>query len=417
MWPFKTNKKNVGEAARIERGAESAGRSQAKTTAAATRTNITTIGQAYEFDPFVARCIDEIIQTAASVKFDVKVPDNARLRGIANAGNLELDLIDLLINDRPNSEESRYQVFRNLYFDIITTGQGFLVQDRNSDYLYNLLSDLVRVNAGEDRRVRDYEYNGQITYSPREIIRITSARRAGNRMQTINGTPSANAALRAIAQKMEALGFQDSVFRNDSILNYVIETDAILSKRHKTRLEEEFTLDVNRRTGRKTTKILDGGATFREVRANLVDTNVVEIVSQCDQAICTALGVPYSIMSPTNSANTTQDRLSFYHSTINNLCRQVASALELHFGVDIELDFSDIPMVEMERLHMQANNVSTLVNNGISTPNEGRDKLRFDPLTADQMEGDFDPDKVRVPQNIAGSAAQPNLGGQGNENS
>jgi hypothetical protein len=45
-----------------------------------------------------------------------------------------------------------------------------------------------------------------------------------------------------------------------------------------------------------------------------------------------------------------------------------------------------------------------LVNGGIITPNEARDALRYE-----KLEGS---DDIRIPANIAGSAANPNEGGR-----
>ncbi|NBT06312.1 MAG: phage portal protein, partial [Betaproteobacteria bacterium] len=47
---------------------------------------------------------------------------------------------------------------------------------------------------------------------------------------------------------------------------------------------------------------------------------------------------------------------------------------------------------------------STLVNGGIITPNEARKELRYDPKP--------DSDTLRIPANIAGSAADPSQGGR-----
>ena len=55
----------------------------------------------------------------------------------------------------------------------------------------------------------------------------------------------------------------------------------------------------------------------------------------------------------------------------------------------------------------QAQYYSALVNTGIISPNEARDHLGFDPV-----EGY---DELRVPANIAGSAANPDEGGRPTE--
>ena len=48
---------------------------------------------------------------------------------------------------------------------------------------------------------------------------------------------------------------------------------------------------------------------------------------------------------------------------------------------------------------------TTLVNGGVLTPNEARVELRY------EKDKDAESDKLRVPANIAGSAANPSVGG------
>jgi len=73
------------------------------------------------------------------------------------------------------------------------------------------------------------------------------------------------------------------------------------------------------------------------------------------------------------------------------------------FGFEVREDVSDIPALQPE-LRDQSQYYSALVNTGIISPNEARDSLGFEPV-----EGY---DELRVPANIAGSAANPDLGGR-----
>ena len=54
---------------------------------------------------------------------------------------------------------------------------------------------------------------------------------------------------------------------------------------------------------------------------------------------------------------------------------------------------------------------STLVNTGIITPNEAREGLRIGRSNDPEM------DKIRIPQNITGSATNPATGGRPSEES
>jgi phage portal protein BeeE len=66
-------------------------------------------------------------------------------------------------------------------------------------------------------------------------------------------------------------------------------------------------------------------------------------------------------------------------------------------------DVTNIPALQPE-LRDQAAYFQSLVNSGIMTPNEARDSLSLDTI-----EGQ---DELRIPANIAGSAANPEEGGK-----
>ena len=93
----------------------------------------------------------------------------------------------------------------------------------------------------------------------------------------------------------------------------------------------------------------------------------------------------------------------YYLETILPIIRKINFALERFFGFEIVEDATNIPALQPE-LRDQSQYYSALVNTGIISPNEAREALNFDPV-----EGY---DDLRVPANIAGSAANPDEGGR-----
>ena len=93
----------------------------------------------------------------------------------------------------------------------------------------------------------------------------------------------------------------------------------------------------------------------------------------------------------------------YYLETILPIIRKI------NFGLGKVLWFRDcrgatnIPALQPE-LRDQSQYYQALVNTGIISPNEAREALNFDPV-----EGY---DDLRVPANIAGSAANPDEGGR-----
>ena len=79
---------------------------------------------------------------------------------------------------------------------------------------------------------------------------------------------------------------------------------------------------------------------------------------------------------------------------------------ERFFGFSVAEEVSDIPALQPE-LRDAAAYYSTLVNTGIITPNEAREALNYETI-----EGS---DDIRIPANIAGSAADATQGGRPTE--
>ena len=77
--------------------------------------------------------------------------------------------------------------------------------------------------------------------------------------------------------------------------------------------------------------------------------------------------------------------------------------LERFFGFSIKEDITNIPALQPE-LRDQSQYYTSLVNGGIISVNEAIEQLGFE-----MLEGQ---DDVRVPANIAGSAANPDEGGR-----
>ena len=89
--------------------------------------------------------------------------------------------------------------------------------------------------------------------------------------------------------------------------------------------------------------------------------------------------------------------------TILPIVRKINFAYERFFGFRIKEDVTDIPALQPE-LRDQSSYYTALVNGGIITVNEAREQLGFDAVDGQ--------DEVRIPANIAGSAANPDEGGR-----
>jgi phage portal protein BeeE len=96
----------------------------------------------------------------------------------------------------------------------------------------------------------------------------------------------------------------------------------------------------------------------------------------------------------------------YYLETILPIVRKMNFGLERHFGFALSEDITNIPALQPE-LRDSSAYYTSLVNGGIITPAEARERLGFEAI-----EGTED---IRVPANIAGSAVNPEEGGRPSE--
>jgi hypothetical protein len=93
----------------------------------------------------------------------------------------------------------------------------------------------------------------------------------------------------------------------------------------------------------------------------------------------------------------------FYLETVLPINRKFISAVERYFGYDVEAITSSVSALQPELKDIAAYH-STLVNAGIISANEARIELRYESKAGN--------DDLRIPANIAGSAANPSTGGR-----
>ena len=122
-----------------------------------------------------------------------------------------------------------------------------------------------------------------------------------------------------------------------------------------------------------------------------------------EKIILKAIGVPPIMLDSGNNANIRPNMRLYYLETVLPIVRKMNFGLSRFFGFEIKEDVTDIPALQPE-LRDQSQYYTSLVNGGIISVNEAREQLGFEPLDGQ--------DDVRIPANIAGSAANPDEGGR-----
>jgi len=353
--------------------------------------------RAYEELEIVNRAVNMIVDDCAEIPTKVGAPLSSK--GIIK--NIKRSRVDLLLNEQPNPFQDINTFRRNLIIDMLLDGNIFIYYD--GVHLYHLPSSKMIIHASGTTYIEKYTFNDTITYSVDEIIHIKE-----NSFYSIyRGVPRLSPALRTMQLTVSMRKFQDNFFKNGAVPGLVLKSPNTLSEKIKERMLQSWQARYKPDAGGRRPLILDGGIEVDKIsNINFKELDFQSAISENEKIILKALGVPPILLDSGNNANLRPNMRLYYLETILPIVRKINFALERFFGFEISEDVSNIPALQPE-LRDQAAYYSSLVNTGIISPNEARVSLGMNPL-----EGY---DDLRVPANIAGSAANPSEGGRPTE--
>lgn len=355
-----------------------------------------TYGRAFDAQESANRGTNLIVSAASSLDFDVKdkvvegVVQGTRQKTIAN-----------LLNFRPNPYQSTQEFRTHIYTDFILEGNIFIYFD--GVHLYHLPAANMVVLPDTKTFVKGYQYNSTTDFRPDEIIHIKDL----SASSVYRGTSRLSSAARSLSTLGKMQNFQDQFFDNGAIAGIVIETDNTLSQLAKDRTILNWMTKYSTKNGAKRPMILDSGLKLKSIGdTSFKDMDFDSSIKTHNIKVLTALGVPQVLIDGGNNANISPNLRLFYLETVIPIVRKFTSAVEHYFGFDIDIVTSNVSSLQPDIKEVAAYH-ATLVNGGIITPNEAREELRYPKISGQ--------DSIRVPANIAGSAANPNEGGAPNK--
>lgn len=351
-----------------------------------------TYTKAFEKLETVSRGANLLISAASSLDFDIK--DKA-IDGIVI--NVRQKQLYNLLNFRPNPYQSIQEFRTHIYTDLVFEGNAFIYYD--GAFLYHLPAANVKVHSDPKTFVSGYTYNGITEFNADEIIHIKDV----GTSTVYRGTSRLASAERSIKTLYKMHDFQDQFFDNGAIAGIVIETENTLSQMAKDRTIQNWSQKYSTKNGARRPMILDSGLKLKSIGdTNFKDMDFDQSIERHNTKVLMALGVPEVLINGGNNANISPNLRLFYLETVLPLVRKYTSSMERFFGYDIEAVTSTVSSLQPELKEIAAFH-STLVNAGIITPNEARVELRYPKIDGQ--------DTIRVPANIAGSAANPDQGG------
>ena len=350
---------------------------------------------AYEELEVVNRAVNMIVDDVSDIPFEVQ----EKIKGITPVvDNIRRTRVDLVLNKEPNPFQDVNTFKRNLIIDLLIDGNIFVYFD--GAHMYQLPAHNVTIYSDTKKYVEKYEYDGHIEYSPREVIHIKE-----NSFQSLyRGVPRLKPAYRTMYLLDNMRKFQDNFFKNGAVPGLVLKSPNTLSERIKERMLQAWAVRYNPKSGGKRPLILDGGLEVDSLtKINFKELDFQSSIKANEKIILEAMGIPPILFDGGNNANIRPNHRLYYLETILPIVRKIGYAFERYFGFKLNEDVSNIPALQPE-LRDQAAYYQALVNSGIMPPNEAREALILEPI-----EGQ---DELRIPANIAGSAADPSEGGR-----
>jgi HK97 family phage portal protein len=350
--------------------------------------------RAYEEIEIVNRGVNMIVDDTSEI--NVVIGEDTKTAKVVKG--IKKKTLDTILNKEPNPFQDISTFRRNLIIDILIDGNIFIYFD--GVHLYHLPASKMVIHTSKTTYVSKYTFEERIDYSPNEIIHIKE-----NSFYSIyRGTSRLKPALRTMLLMKKMRDFQDNFFRNGAVPGLVLKSPNTLSEKIKERMIASWQARYSPDAGGHRPLILDGGLEVDELsKIDFREMDFQASIADNEKIILKALGVPPIMLDSGNNANLRPNMRMYYLETILPISNKINKAMERFFGFEIIEDLTHIPALQPE-LRDQATYYTSLVNAGIITPNESRKQLGFEHLD--------DCDEIRIPANIAGSAANPSEGGK-----
>jgi HK97 family phage portal protein len=350
----------------------------------------------YEELEIVNRGVNMIVDDVAEIP--VRVGDATKGQNIVKG--LKRSKVDLLLNKEPNPFQDINTFKRNLITDYLLDGNIFIYFD--GVHLYHIPADNVVIHSDTKTYIEKYTYN-DVDYSPDEIIHV----KENSFYSTYRGVSRLKPAVRTMKIIRAMRTFQDNFFNNGAVPGLVLKSPNTLSDRIKERMMASWQARYRPDSGGRRPLILDGGLEVDSISdTNFKDLDFQNAILENEKIILKTLGIPPILLDSGNNANIRPNLRLYYLESILPIHRKMNYALERFFGFEIKEDVTEIPALQPE-LRDQSAYYTSLVNGGIITAAEARERLGFEEIDNTQ--------DIRVPANIAGSAANPDEGGRPQE--
>lgn len=341
----------------------------------------------------VNRSVSMLVSACSSLDYDVKDKIHD---GVVN--NVRQKSLTTLLNFRPNPYQSAQEFRQAIFADLILEGNVFIHFD--GVFMYHLPSINIEIIPDTKTFIKGYLYNGLVEFKETEVFHFKDI----NSQSIYRGSSRLEPAQRSINLLNSMQDFQEQFFDNGAVFGLVLTSDNTLSQLAKEKTINYWLQRYSVKGGGKKPVILDSGLKPHSIsNTNFKDMDFDASIKTHNEMIMQTIGIPPILLQGGNNANISPNLRLFYLETVMPVIRKFTSSLERYYGYDIEAITTSVSALQPE-LKDIASYYTTLVNGGVLAPNEARVELRYPAKPGN--------DDLRVPANIAGSAANPAQGGR-----
>ena len=355
-----------------------------------------TYQQAFQKLEPVNRSVSMLVHACSSLDYDVKDKINDGV-----VPGIRQKTLSNLLNFKPNPYQSVQEFRQAIFSDLIFEGNVFIYFD--GTFMYHLPAQNVQIITDPKTFISGYRYLGTVDFKESDIFHFRDV----HSQSIYRGSSRLESCQRSIDILYSMYEFQEKFFENGAVFGgLVLTSENTLSQVAKDKTIAYWQQRYNAKGGGRKPVILDSGLKPAQVNSGTFkDLDFDESIKTHSERIITAVGVPPILLEGGNNANISPNLRLFYLETVLPVVRKFISSVERYYGYDVEAITSNVSALQPE-LKDIASYHATLVNGGIITPNEAREELRYPKITG---QGN---DELRVPANIAGSAANPSQGGR-----
>ena len=341
----------------------------------------------------VYACVREIASTAAEV--DLRVEDGA---GRPQPGHGLQRLLQ-----RPNPEQSSFELIEALLTDLLVYGNAFLLKQRGPEggtgggieALWKLRPDRIQIVAGERRLVAGYVHrvgDRETRLAAESVIHL----RLPDPANDLWGLSPVRAAARQIDTDSEASRFVEAFFRNAAVPFGIIKLKRALrgGEPEASRIGRRWSERFRGLFGRFQVGVLDADAEFQRIGLTQEEMAFPELRAQTEARICAAFRVPPVLvgvkvgLDRSTFSNMAEARRFFWENTMLSLYRRLAEKFNAELtpeygprpeGLRVAFDFSQVAALRESRESIERSALAGL-RAGALTVNDTRRRLGLEPI-------------------------------------